>query len=450
MLVPASPPSRMSKLRALATRLSWLVSALALLAAVALVLALFGLLPARSPERVASVAFDPAQASEPVRPLSEPSRALPIHRLLLWSFPLCAAPEQGARLYRLALQADRSTFALFCQGEYLLLDVEAAREPPRVTRLARFPLRGELPGGAAVIDLDGDATSDLVLGVAPREGIVHRPSAGLFWLRGRVQGGYEAARALVEMPTVSAAAVDLDGNGKSELAVLTRGDPAAQRPGELWIFQGGSSPARSAVVPLALAPADLVVTAGPSGEHALWTVSRQPGSLVRMRFSSAPESWAAAPREVVPLAGAEALLTDSLGRLYARSADQLFAVDAAATPLKLTPQLERGELGPATWIERGPERALLLAKPAAFALLAHGERVARVRSLPVGKRVLDVSSAGGGTAPMQGVLLVRGEEQPAELSLVVLPAAPREEASEIELRTGAVDAAPGEARVPLE
>lgn len=440
-----SPDSSSSKARAWTTRIS---SGVAAGAALLLAAALFGLVPARTPSPVASIELDPEAAVDRARELVAASAVLPAHRLRAWAFPLCQAPERAARLYRLGVRGASATFAVFCQGEYLLLEVEAHSEPPRVTRLGRFPLRGELPGGATELDLDGDSTSDLVLGVAPREGVVHRPPSGLYFLRGRAQGGYENARALMEMPTVAALAVDLDANGRDELVALTRGDAAAQRPGELWIFRGGTSPTRQLVLPVALAPSDLLRGSASEGEQELWLVSRTPGSLLRLRFAHAPESWSSAARETFALPGAEAFVRGA-GRVQVRDDRRVYALEG--TPPLLVPKTEAAdELGPATWLQSGDTRILLAARASAVAVLAEGRREARECALPAGKQLFDVGVAGGGSTPEQGLLLIRGEEQPPSLSLVVLPATLRDEASEIELATGALEAARNEARVPLE
>ena len=446
---PRSSAPWLDKLRGPLARLRRLTSALALLSAVVLLLALFGLLPTHPPEPPVRVKYDPAQAVDPPRPLTDRAAVLPAHRLLSWSFPVCPAPERGARMYRLPLRSGSSSYALFCQGEYVLLDLDLAADRPRVTRLGRFPQRGELPGGAAALDLDGDGALDLGRGVAPREGIVHRPPAGLYWLRGRPLGGYDPARALIEMPMVAALAAELDGRPPSELVALTRGDVAAQRPGELWVFRGGTSPTRAAVLPVALAPGDLVLGAEGEAERDLWVLSQQPGSLVRLRFARAPESWSSAARETQPLPGALAFVGSGGAKVYARNAQRVFAVEEGPGAVP-TPLTEPVDLGPAVWLERAGQRRLLTARGDGFALIADGAREGRVRALPSGKVVLDVARASAADGADRGVLLLRSDEQPPVLALVVLPAELRDETTEIELRTGELEVAPAEARVPLE
>lgn len=449
MAAPVPLASRLARARAALSRLTVVTLVAAIGSALLFVLALFGLLPPRAPEPPVQMAYDPALAVDPPRPLARESEPLPAHRLMSWSFSLCQAPERGATLYPLELRRDRSSFVVFCQGEYVLYELEPSAAPPRVTRLARFPHRGELAGGATALDLDGDGALDLVLGVSPREGVVHRPPAGLYWLRGRSGGGYEPARALIEMPVIAAVAAELDGAGTLELVALTRGDPAAQRAGELWIFSGGISPTRAAVVPLALAPGDLWVGAQREDARELWGLSRQPGSLVRLRVPRAKEAWGQAVRDALPLLGAQAFVRGG-ARLYVRDAEKLHAVEPSDPP-QLAPS-GLGVQGPAVWLDEpgAAQPRLLAARAGGFTLQRAGDDAPRVRTLPTGKTLVDVAIAHGEKQEPHGLLLLRSEEQPPMLLLVVLPGELRDEASELELRSGTVQAVSGEARVPLE
>jgi len=428
-----------------------------------LALALFGLFPAREPKLPVPLAFSPAKTVEPVR-LPEQSASAPLaSQLVLWSFPLCTKPAQGARLYRVALGAERDSFVVWCQGEFLLLDLEASADDsvaPRVTRLARFSARGELPGGAVALDLDGDATLDLALGVAPAQAAIHRPFSGVFWLRGRAQGGFELARTLVEMPVVSLATAELDGAPGSELLVLTRGDPVAQRPGELWLFAGGTSPTRAAVLPTALAPSDMVLGPARALGPELWLSATQPGSLVRFQFLREPAGaaagaagalWTKPERTDLVLHGVQSFVgapRDEHG-LLVRDVNSIQRLDSEPNP-KLTPLLEHAALGPSAWLRsaRDEKTVVFGATLAGFSWLRADKR--NERTLPTGTRVLDVSSSGAGAAHGRAVLLVETPGQGPNLALVVLPIDVRDEASELELRSGAVEAGAAEAHVTLE
>ncbi|MDB4985200.1 MAG: hypothetical protein JWN04_378 [Myxococcaceae bacterium] len=431
----------------------WL--ALASGAGLLLALTALGLLPAREPLAPKPVPFDPGKTTDPVRLPERNESTERVHRMLLWSFPLCARPRGGARMYRVALRPERDSFVIWCQGEYLLVDVDAQQELPRVTRLARFPVRGELPGGAVALDLDYDGVLDLALGVAPAAGLVHRPFSGVFWLRGRLQGGFELPRTLVEMPVVAVATAELDDTPGSELVALTRGDTAAQRAGDLWVFAGGPSPTRAAVVPTALAPSDLAVGArrNDQGEERaeLWVSSTQPGSLVRLRFPRLRSEWNKPERSELALRGVQGFVSGPRGEraLYVRDVQGVRSIESTLVP-NLGAWLEHAEVGPAAWLHTGRESkpTLLGATEAGFAWF-HGE-TRRDRILPVGTRVLDTSSTSAGAVQGRGVLLLETGEPGGNLALAVLPTEVRDEAIELELRSGSVEAAPTEARVALE
>ncbi len=441
----SEPPTTRTPLTALGK--SWI--ALASLAAILLASALFGLIPAREPAPPPTVQFQPAKAVDAVK--TPDTDVVEVHKLIGWSVPLCARPKEGARLYRVALAPERDAFAVWCAGEYVLFEVEALADTPRVTRLARFPARGDLPGGATSIDLDQDGVLDLALGVAPAPGLVHRPGAGLFFLRGRAQGGYEISRPLVEMPVVATLSAELDEQPGAELLVLTRGDVAAQRPGELWVFVGGRSPTRAAVIPTALAPNDLALGPTVEGQHELWIAATQPGSLVRLKLPGVRAEWTSVLRAELSLPGLQSFVSGPRGdrALYVRDLEGARAVDDGAA-IKLGKALVRAEIGPATWLPtaRGEQRTLVAATQQGFGVVRTDKP--KQRALPTGLRTVDASSTRGAEGAQRALLLLAPDDPSGNLTLVVLPAELRDEASELELRASALESSPGEARVALE
>lgn len=452
---PPLPPSSSASSTALwrerlRSRARPLLSGAALVAAFLLGLSLFGLLPARDVGAIRTLKLDVRQAVQPSA-LPAEATATPSHRLSLWSFPICERPASGARLYPLSL-GDRPAFAVWCRSEYVLVAIDGTEAAPEVTRLARFPARGELPGGAATLDLDGDGVRDLVLGVAPALGVAHRSFSGAYWLRGRAQGGFELPRTLAETPTVALLALDLDGKPGDELALLTRGDAAAQRPGELWLFVGGTSPTRAAVIPTGLLPSDLAAVPR-EHESELWVVTTQPGALVRLRFGRDSQSWASPGRELLALRGAQAFVgaPRAQSTLYVRDPSDVHALESDPTP-RLTPWMAQAFVGPAAWLdlERASGPLLVGATAAGFATFRSPKSGRRERALPAGVRVADVSSAAALAGAPRGLLLVEHEGQPGQLALVLLPSDLRDEATEVTLRSGPVRGAPAEARVALE
>jgi hypothetical protein len=440
--VAVQAPPRSDPLTALGK--SWIV--FAVVAALLLGSALFGLIPAREPPPPPTVQYSPAKAVDPVK---TPETSAPeVHKLLGWSYPVCPRPKDGARMYRVALSGERDAFAIWCAGEYVLLEVDASADP-RVTRLARFPTRGELPGGASSLDLDLDGVLDLAFGVAPALGVVHRPGAGLFFLRGRAQGGYEIPRPLVEMPVVATLAAELDEQPGAELLVLTRGDVAAQRPGELWVFTGGTSPTRAALIPTALAPSDLALGPTREGQNELWIAATQPGSLVRLKLPAMRADWTSVLRAELPLPGLQSFIAGPRGEraLYVRDLEGAKAIDDGAT-IKLGKTLASAEIGPASWLPgRADQRTLVAASQHGFSVLCDKPKE---RALPSGTRMVDASSTRGAGGEQRGLLLIAPDDPAGNLQLIVLPAELRDEASELTLRAGALETAPGEARVALE
>lgn len=414
------------------------------------VLALLDLIPAESPVPVQTVAYDVKRTVERARLPEQSQSQAPAHHLSLWSYPLCTRPREGARLYPLAATAYRERFVVWCQGEYVLLELDAQSEPPRLTRVGRFPARGERPGGVAELDLDRDGVRDMALGVAPTEGVVHRSFAGVYWLRGRPQGGYEPARALVEMPPAGLVAAELDGQPGEELVALTRGDPAAQRPGELWLFRGGVSPQRVALVPTALGPRELSLGATRGEQLELWVLATHPGALLRFRFARDPAGWAAPQRDELPLRGAQGFVTSARGPAprYVRDALHVQAIVDGAVPT-LAPWLNDVRVGPAALLDdQHPGRPLLLAAVADGFALVRGRDV-RTRKLPEGVQVLDAAGFAA-LGQRRGALLAGTAEQSANLVLLVLPSDLRDEASEVELRAAPVEVSSSELRVALE
>jgi hypothetical protein len=244
--------------------------------------------------------------------------------------------------------------------------------------------------------------------------------------------------------------------------VLTRGDPVAQRPGELWLFAGGTSPTRAAVLPTALAPSDMVLGPGRDAGPELWLSATQPGSLVRFRFVREPAGgtggaltggalWTKPERSDIALRGVQSFVgapREERG-LLVRDVNSIQKLDSEPSP-KLTPWLTGLELGPSAWLRSASDD-----KPVVFGATLTGFAWLRAdkrneRTLPTGTRVLDVSSSGAGAAHARAVLLVETEGQGPNLALVVLPVDVRDEASEIELRSAAVEAGAAEAHVALE
>jgi hypothetical protein len=412
--------------------------------ALVLVAAAAGLLPAREPappEREAFVVQKTLPAPSPLARVAPAPKlaAAPAAPAALPIVPLCEAPERGARWYKLELAPGQTTLLVWCKQGYELFglrapepagpagtaDSRAALRAPDVVRLARFKARAELPGGAVAGDFDGDGQLDLVLGVAAREGVVHRSGAGVYWLRGRAQGGFELAHALAETSSVAVAAQPVAAGVGHELVVLTAGDVAAQRPGELWSFTRTPVLTRQRVVPVGLDPRGLALRAGGEPERLeAWVLSGQPGRLDRLLLDLATHDIRPEQTSSLALRGAQALAHEPSreGALLLRDATSIQRVERGAAA-RLVAYAESAHVGPfaLTDLDGDLKLDVLAALDDGVAWLLPGASAVE-HTLPAELKVFDVESAllGPGSAPL---VLVRGPE-PGLLSLLRLPSPP--------------------------
>jgi hypothetical protein len=416
--------------------------------AVVLVVAAAGLVPAREPAPPERLPFAvektlPVQsplARAALAPKPGPKGKAQFARPALPIVPLCEAPERGARWYKLELAAGQTSLLVWCKQGYELFGLRSpehaaeaasaastgtALRVPEVVRLARFKARAELPGGAVAGDFDGDGQLDLVLGVAAGEGVVHRSGAGVYWLRGRAQGGFELARALAETSSVAVAAQPLVAGVGHELVLLTAGDVAAQRPGELWSFTRTPALVRQRVVPVGLDPRGLALRA--SGEPQrieAWVLSGQPGRLERLVLDLATHDVRPEQTSSLALRGAQALAHEpsAEGALFVRDATSIQRVERGAAP-HLAAYAEGAHVGPfaLTDLDGDLKLDVLAALDDGVAWLNAGAP-AQEHALPSELKVLDVETLRLGNASTP-LALVRGPE-PGVLSLLLLPRPP--------------------------
>lgn len=94
-------------------------------------------------------------------------------------------------------------------------------------------------------DIDGDSLPDLVLGFwYGAEGGASRGGA-LYLVRQNATSAFDPPRRLAPISVVEAVTANLDARSGQEIVALHRGNTFARRPSELWVFDGGPSPARS-------------------------------------------------------------------------------------------------------------------------------------------------------------------------------------------------------------
>lgn len=437
-----------------------------------LVVAAAGLLPAREPAAPERQPFSVQETLPPPNPLtqvlpdaaaSDPSSApARVRPARVAQVGLCDAPERGARWYKVQALSAQSALLVWCKQGYELFGLKpaapagAALAPgeriPEVTRLARFKARAELPGGAAAGDFDGDGQLDLVLGVAARPGVVHRSGAGVFWLRGRAQGGYEPARVLAETSSAALAAHETPG-ATHELLVLTTGDVAAQRPGELWSFTRTPALSRQRVAQVGLDPRGLSLRAGAeAGWLDAWVLSGQPGRIERVALELASHELHPERGANLPMRGAQALAHEPSEHdvLLARDATSIQRVERGAAP-QLSPFANGAHVGPFAVSDLDGDL-----KPDVFSALddgvawLSGSDPVLEYTLPPELKPLDVETVRLGAGPVP-LALVQGPE-PHQLSLLVLPSPPWrvDQVGAVELLPTPVKEAEALANVALE
>jgi hypothetical protein len=417
-----------------------MLAVLTVLGALVLVLAAAGLIPPEEPAPVRVERFRVEQAIVPTSKVllkdHDPGPASSARALRF--VPLCEAPALGVRWFKLALFAQQEALLVFCKQGYELFAVGERAGDLSLTRVARFKAHGDLPGGAAAGDFDGDGQRDLVLGVAARPGVVHRSGAGVFWLRGRAQGGFESARILAEISSSAIGAYAPGAGRPDQLFVLTAGDVAAQRPAELWLFAREPSLSRKQVLPVGLDPRGLALRGAPQAEHVeAFVLTGQPGRLSRATFNLGTLAPVGQPAHV-ELRGAQAFAHDpSFGDgLFLRDATALYVVERAAL-LRLVPFAREAHVGPFVLGDLNGDL-----KPDAFAAIEAGvawlsavelEAGAGTRevkneleelALPEDLKVLDVESLRVSVSALTPVALISGRPDVNMLSLVILPAPP--------------------------
>lgn len=427
----------------------------AVLGAVVLLAAAAGLIPPAEP---APVRVEPFSVEKAIVPSSkvlsaERDAGPPMQARALRFVPLCEAPAAGARWYKLSLSAQQEALLVFCAHGYELFAAGERSGELALTRVARFKTRAELPGGAVAGDFDGDGMRDLVLGVASRPGLVHRSGAGVFWLRGRAQGGFEPARILAEISSAALGAFTRPGARADELFVLTAGDVAAQRSAELWSFAREPSLNRKHVQPAGLDPRGLALRAGASPERAdAYVLSGQPGQLMRITYELGTH-LPVGEAQSVALRGAQAFAHEPglAGALYVRDATTVYRAEQGAT-LALTPYAPKAHVGPFVLgdLNGDSQPDLFAAIEAGVSFFAVGTEPPEELSLPEDLRVLDVESVQLGAAERTAVALVSGRPDARALSLLVLSAPPWKSSAMPALLAGELEPGQGPAEVALE
>jgi hypothetical protein len=109
----------------------------------------------------------------------------------------------------------------------------------------------------AVGDVDGDSLPDLLVGLSSDSG--SSSAAGVYLVRRNLGGGFEAPASLGAIAAREITLAAIDPRSGSEVVVLKRGDPLARQASDVWVFAGGPSPVRTALLSTALDAAAVAV-----------------------------------------------------------------------------------------------------------------------------------------------------------------------------------------------
>jgi hypothetical protein len=425
-----------------------LLAILALLSGLLSIAVVAGLFPAAAPTPPLPVPMAPpppliVAPTQAVAPIVEP--------LALAGVPLCDAPAEGARLYPVALSGVPSAFLVWCKGGYALFSLGPAADGAlSATRLAQFSSRAVRPGGVEALDINGDRMTDFVLALSAPEGVVHAPGSGAYLVTSRAQGGYENARALLEMP-IAALASWTTGPSAADLFLLTRGDVAARRPAEIWWFTGGPLPSLRQKLSLGVDARDLVAAKLDADESPdLATFVRSEGKIVGARIDAA---GALVRLEVATPADVQQLARRAQRHdLLVRTTHDVFKLAPSATP-ELEPWLKDVNLGRLAVGDLDTDGASDV-----FALTSSGvahtrgpqEAEAHDLHLPAGFFGRDVSVLADEGAREQAVVLLESAGTPPRLFLAVFPELPWPATTDTVLREGLSRDAPNLAQIPLE
>lgn len=124
--------------------------------------------------------------------------------------------------------------------------------PPLPFRVMTLDLAAEVAGAPihaaapSAGDVDGDSLPDLLVGFwYGAEGGAAR-GGSLHLVRQNPTFAFDAPRRLAPISAVQVGTAALDARSGQEVIALHRGNTFARRPSELWVFEGGPAPARTA------------------------------------------------------------------------------------------------------------------------------------------------------------------------------------------------------------
>lgn len=200
---------------------------------------------------------EPTKVAAPVVPPPPPEAPSRTVR----SYAACGAPS-GSRLVAAQLVGDaRPEVLLACGPSVVVLGVTGSGADISLIEvaLAERTLGSDraVAGAVAVGDVDGDSLPDLLVGLSPDSGA--SAAAGVYLVRRNLGGGFEAPATLGALAAREIALAPIDPRSGNEVVVLKRGDPLARQASDVWVFAGGPSPVRTALLSTAVDAAGLAV-----------------------------------------------------------------------------------------------------------------------------------------------------------------------------------------------
>ncbi|UJR80875.1 FG-GAP repeat domain-containing protein [Sandaracinus amylolyticus] len=164
---------------------------------------------------------------------------------------VCPEPAIAPSLAAIDLIGDaHAELAVGCGDRWEIIAIQNDL-PVRVARVdapASDAESAPMAGAALAADFDADGARDLVLPLAFYGAGSATRGGGLYVVPRDRFGGFENPRVLAPIAAVGVVAGLVDEGDAIDLAVVHRANPFARLPSEVWVFAGGASPARRAVL----------------------------------------------------------------------------------------------------------------------------------------------------------------------------------------------------------
>lgn len=171
---------------------------------------------------------------------------------------VCPEPAIAPSLASVDLNHDGQAQLVVGCGDHWDIVSVVEGVPVRVARVDAPPGDGDPSAGPAIdVDFDGDDRRDLVLPLVRYGAGGATRGGGLFVVPRDRFGGFDPPRPLAPISAVSVRAGAMVGAAPRDLVVIHQANPFARLPSEVWVFAGGSSPTRRAVLRVGVGAAGL-------------------------------------------------------------------------------------------------------------------------------------------------------------------------------------------------